>query len=302
MNNSIANKVFMVRPANFSYNEQTAITNPLMRSEKYKNVRSIAKMEFDNVVKVLRDNGIYVYVWNDTDEPKTPDAVFPNNWFCTLEDGTLVLFPMFAKNRRLERDSDAIQLIKRLCATNCVIDFSEWENKQHFLEGTGSMVLDRENKIAYACRSLRTSETVLNEFCKKAGFKPIMFSAVDYNGMPMYHTNVVMSIGSDFAVVCNKAFKDAQEWHIVSKSLTKCGKRIINITPEQMFNYAGNIIELKNLKGESVVLMSETAHNSFTEEQLSDILSGDKKLAVVSIPTIEKVGGGSARCMVAELF
>lgn len=302
MDKGLANKVFMVRPANFAFNEQTAINNSLMHEEQHENVRSIAKIEFDMAVKVLRDNGIYVYVWNDTDEPKKPDAVFPNNWFCILEDGTLVLFPMFAKNRRLERNSEAIQLIKRICATNCVIDFSEWENKQHFLEGTGSMVLDRENKIAYACHSVRTSEVVFDEFCKKSGFKPIMFSAVDCNGKPIYHTNVAMSIGSDFAVVCDKAFVQKSEWYIVSENLINCGKKIVNITPEQMFNYAGNIIELKNLKGESIVLMSETAHNSFTEEQLTTILSNSKKLAVVSIPTIEKVGGGSARCMVAELF
>ena len=240
-------------------------------------------------------------VVEDTPEPLTPDSIFPNNWFSTHEDGALVLYPMFAPNRRLERDPAVIRTVMAAAGTKRIVDLSDWEDKGKFLEGTGSMVLDRKARVAYACRSPRTSEAVLNDFCRKLGYNAFLFDAVDKEGMPIYHTNVVMSVGEKFAVLCEDVVISPPELSALETNLSDGGRKIVRISYEQMLHYAGNILEVKNMDGDHVVVMSQTAKDAFTEEQLA-VISESAMILPVRIPVIEEVGGGSARCMMAEVI
>ncbi|MBD1384731.1 amidinotransferase [Mucilaginibacter rigui] len=291
----------MIRPVAFGFNAQTAESNAFQnRDDDQQAVQQKAVQEFDAFVKVLRDNGVNVTVISDTPEPHTPDSIFPNNWVSFHDNGDILLYPMQAKNRRLERREDIIRHLEESFKANHVIDLSRFETKNQFLEGTGSMVLDRENKIAYACLSPRTNAEVLKAFCDYTGYKAVTFDAFDQNGQAIYHTNVLMAIGSKFAVICLDSITNEQEKEAVISSLKSTGKEIIDITFDQMNHFAGNMLEVKGNNGDTLVVMSQAAYNSLTSEQKA-ALEKYGKLVYADINTIETNGGGSARCMMAEV-
>lgn len=293
--------LMMVRPACFGYNEETAANNHFQHQPAGKGVQEYALEEFDGMVRLLRGHDIPVMVVEDTPEPRTPDSIFPNNWFSTHADGTLVLYPMFAPNRREERRPAVIQAIREAAGTVRVVDLTAWEEKGEFLEGTGSLVLDRKAKTAYACRSPRTSEAVLDDFCRQTGYRPVIFDAVDNDGCPIYHTNVMMSVGEDFAVLCGDAFISPQELSDVHDRLRASGKTVIEVSRDQMCRYACNVLQVRNIRGESFIIMSDTALNCLNARQLASLNEKGSILAA-HIPHIEEAGGGSTRCMMAEVF
>lgn len=300
-NQQTTSTILMIRPVNFGFNEQTAGSNAFQnRNAAQQQVQDKALAEFDNLVKVLRDNGVEVLVVDDTPEPHTPDSIFPNNWVSFHQDGNVFLYPMMAENRRLERREDIIMRLEDKFKISRVIDLSRFEHENKFLEGTGSMVLDRENKIAYACLSPRTDKEVLDLFCEQSGYTPRLFHAADEGGMDIYHTNVLMCIGSRFAVICLDSIKDDKEKSDVVHQLTQTGKQIVPITFAQMHHFAGNMLELKNRQGDNLLVMSQSAFRSLNDLQKTT-LQKYCKLLYADINTIETNGGGSARCMIAEV-
>lgn len=298
---SEASRLLMIRPVCFGYNPQTASNNHFQQASGADNVQDAALAEFDAMVSLLASNGVPPLVIQDTADPETPDSIFPNNWFSSHRDGTLVLYPMFAPNRRAERKPAVVKCILEATGANRIIDLTFWEKEGKFLESTGSMVLDRDARTAYACLSPRTSPEVLQDFCKKMDYTAVPFHAVDRNGEPIYHTNVMMALGRSFAVLCREAFSSDAEWETVSASLQTGGKTIVEITLEQMTSYAGNMLEVENGRGERLLLMSQSARNVLREDQLA-ILGKEDTLVSIPVPHIESVGGGSVRCMLAELF
>lgn len=293
--------VLMISPVAFDYNEETAVNNAFQEEDEINNTAEEARKESDAYIKLLEDNGINVIAVEDTKKPHTPDSVFPNNWFSTHDDGTLVLYPMFAENRRLERKPAALEAIDNNFNKKRTVDLTHYEEEGLFLEGTGSMVLDRVNKIAYACESPRTNKTVLNDFCKQLGYSPVLFKAVDADGTEIYHTNVMMHVGTEVAVVCLDAIADDAQRTEVKESLEGTGKTIVEITFDQMNHFAGNMLELHNKDGQPCLIMSLAAYNSLTEEQIS-FLESKMTLITPDLECIEQNGGGSARCMIAEIF
>ncbi|RYE06794.1 MAG: amidinotransferase [Sphingobacteriales bacterium] len=292
----------MIRPVNFGFNEETAESNAFQnRDAEQQDVQEKAAKEFDGFVQLLRDNGVNVTVINDTPEPYTPDSIFPNNWISFHSDGTVFLYPMQAANRRLERREDIIRDLQENFTVNHIADLSHFELQNRFLEGTGSMVLDRENKIAYACLSPRTNEEVLQVFCEQAGYKPVLFHAIDQNNTPIYHTNVLMAIAEKYVVICLDSITDDIEIEMVTNSFKSTNKEIIPITFGQMNHFAGNMLEVQNKLGESLIVMSKNAWDSLNEEQKT-VLSKYSKPVYADINTIETIGGGSARCMMAEIW
>jgi len=290
-----------VEPVNFRYNEQTALTNALMRHEEDNAAQVEALEQVNNYVAMLREHGIKVVVVKDTPEPVTPDSIFPNNWFSTHEEGTVVLYPMCAPNRRAERKRAVIDAIYATCPNYRVEDLTTWEGEGKFLEGTGSLVLDRVNKIAYSCLSPRTSAEALDDFCRRMGYAAVTFCAVDASGVPVYHTNVMMCVGTDFAILCEESITSPEELGKVKSSLEKAGKRIIPISLAQMSSFAGNMLELNDGKGSRYVVMSETARTALTESQIARI-SECCRIISADIHTIETNAGGSVRCMLAEIY
>ncbi|RYY37972.1 MAG: amidinotransferase [Sphingobacteriaceae bacterium] len=293
--------ILMIRPVNFGFNEQTAESNAFQnRDAALQNVQDKAQREFDGFVDILRQNGVDVTVVNDTSSPHTPDSIFPNNWVSFHDDGTVFLYPMQAENRRLERREDILRDLQENFKIEHTIDLSRFEAEGRFLEGTGSMVLDRENKIAYACLSPRTDREVLEVFCEQAGYKPILFHANDQAGQAIYHTNVLMAIGSKYVVICLDAITDDEELELLIDSFEATGKEIVAITFEQMNSFAGNMLEVQNNKSESLLVMSKNAWESLVDEQ-KEVLTLYSKPVYADINTIETIGGGSARCMMAEV-
>lgn len=290
----------MIRPVNFLYNKETAVNNAFQVQSPETDVQQKAIGEFDRFVEKLRSNNIDVTVVNDTPEPHTPDSIFPNNWISFHNDGTIVLYPMFAHNRRLERKPDVLNEVKSSFSTTRVIDLTEYEHNDKFLEGTGSMVLDRDNKIAYACISPRTDEQVLKDFCTRMNYSPVLFHAVDKNGKAIYHTNVMMCVGDSFVVVCADSIVDKQEQAAVVTSINNSGKEVIAITPDQMNHFAGNMLQVQNREGKKFLVMSTQAYQSLTPQQLS-LLEQYNEIIHSPLDTIESNGGGSARCMMAEI-
>lgn len=293
--------ILMIRPVNFGFNEQTAWSNAFQnRNAEQQQVQDKALKEFDNLVTILQKNGVEVIVVDDTAEPHTPDSIFPNNWVSFHQDGNVFLYPMMAENRRLERREDIILQLEDEFKIKHIIDLSRFEHENKFLEGTGSMVLDRGNKLAYACLSPRTNQEVLDLFCAQSGYKPVLFHAVDENGMDIYHTNVLMCIGDKFAVICLDSIADEKEKAEVTASLKSTHKEIVAISFTQMNHFAGNMLELKNKDGESLLVMSQSAYQSLNSHQKTT-LEKYCKLLYANIHTIESNGGGSARCMIAEV-
>ena len=293
----------MVRPVRFAFNEETAANNAFQqRSETEEAAQAIAREaieEFDAFVRLLCENGITVEVVQDTPEPFTPDSIFPNNCFSVHGD-TLVLYPMFAPNRRLERK----KLINfRFSIPNHLKfkDLTSYEESGRFLEGTGSLVLDREHRVAYACLSPRTDEEVLKEWASAMGYSYLTFHSQDGQGMPVYHTNVMMHVGSRQAVVCLESIPNPSEREALKAMLEQYGKEVVPITLAQMNQFAGNMLELHNDRGEQLLVMSQTARRSLTTTQIAT-LSKHTRILSPDIHAIEAAGGGSARCMMAEIF
>ena len=301
------NTILMVEPVNFNYNPQTAVNNYFQNQvdEEAEKIQQQALEEFKGMVSTLRSKGVNVITIKDTPNPHTPDSIFPNNWISFHEDGTVVQYPMYAENRRLERrEEDVLSLLeeKGFNITD-VLDFTEAENEEIFLEGTGSIILDRENDIAYAAISQRTDEELFIEFCEELEYTPVVFNAnqtVDGKRLPIYHTNVMMCVADEYAIICLSTIDDKKERKYVVENLKDAGKEIIAITEEQMHQFAGNMLQVGGL-GQKYLVMSQTAFNSLTEEQKTTIEKYNPILPV-KIDLIEKLGGGSARCMMAEVF
>ena len=298
--------ILMVRPIRFAFNEETASNNAFQQksdTEEAAHATALrAVVEFDSFVSLLRENGVTVEVLQDTPEPFTPDSIFPNNCFSThLEGGqrTLVLYPMYAPNRRLER-AKLRQLLDKM-PFDRVVDLTHLEKGSTFLEGTGSLILDRERHLAYACLSPRTHPSAVEAWAREMGYRCFLFHSEDENGMAVYHTNVVMHVGSRMAVVCLDSIKDEEERRHLRSQLEESGKHVVAISYEQMHHFAGNMLEVRNDKGEALLVMSTTALESLTPEQKEQIEQYVRIIAA-HIPSIETAGGGSARCMMAEIF
>ena len=294
--------ILMIRPVSFVYNEETAVNNAFQSAseETTANVQQKALQEFDDFVALLRSNGVDVTVVEDTPVPHTPDSIFPNNWVSFHSNGTVLLYPMFAVNRRAERKPHVLDKIKQQFAITEMIDLSGFESENIFLEGTGSMVLDRDNRIAYACLSPRTDEKVLNEFCRRMQYSAVLFEATDGNGQAIYHTNVMMCVADRYAVICLESIASPEEQQRVTDAIARTGKTIIPITLKQMNHFAGNMLQVENNKGEKLLVMSTQAFESLTEDQVNT-LSSFNRILHSSLTTIESNGGGSARCMMAEV-
>ena len=294
----------MVRPAHFGFNEETAGNNSFQSNIDALPVDQIkqrAREEFDTFVHVLREAGIDVIVVEDTPDPRKPDAVFPNNWISFHEEGTIVTYPMFAPRRRQERRED---IIRDLSARFGYADRYQMEHAEEdgvFLEGTGSMILDRPNRIAYACLSARTDKGPLEAFAKKMDYEVVAFNALDMGGDPIYHTNVMMGLGETFVVICLDTVRDEAERQQLLDSFGRTNKQVVGISLEQMMAFAGNALQVKNKKGDTFLVMSEQAYRSLSPNQLEDIES-HTGILFSPLKVIEKYGGGSARCMMAEVF
>ena len=291
----------MIQPVNFGFNAETAVNNAFQMQGHNNQAQEKALIEFNNFVKKLELYGINVTVIKDTPIPHTPDSIFPNNWISFHNGNKICLYPMFAKNRRLERDANTIKSLKTKFSITETIDFTHYENQEIYLEGTGSMVLDRENKIAYACLSPRTDKNVFTEFCEKLDFVPVSFDAVDTNGDLIYHTNVMMCVGKQYVIICLDSIKNPTEKEYLISNFKKTNKKIIEISYEQMNNFAGNMLQVISKSGELFLVMSSTAFRSLTTEQVS-IIRKYNQIIDAELDTIEKNGGGSARCMLAEIF
>jgi hypothetical protein len=300
----ITDTILMVRPANFGYNTETAGNNAFQTNDKSlsgKEINARAQAEFDEFVAKLRAVGVEVIVIEDSDTPLKHDAVFPNNWFSTHEDGSLITYPMYAPMRRLERREDVVaQLIKDF-GFDKHIRLEKRELSERFLEGTGSMILDRHNKIVYACRSIRTDEGLMDEFALWMGYEKVLFESYDMNGLPIYHTNVMMALGINCCVICLDTITDAVQRREVTDKLTQTGKDIVSITRAQMNSFAGNMLQVKGADEQTYLVMSSQAYHCLTQEQIAQ-LELHTQLLHSPIETIESYGGGSARCMMAEVF
>lgn len=298
-----ASKVLMVKPANFGYNNETASSNAFQQNISISNdsLQSLALQEFHHVVKTLQAKGIETIILEDSKTPIKPDAIFPNNWVSFHSDGRVILYPMAAPNRRLERRQDFIPNLYKQYTVKEVIDWSIYETDNQFLEGTGSIVFDHNNQIAFACASPRTNGELLTRLSEKLEYKPVLFHAIDEKKTPIYHTNVMMSIGSEFAVVCLESIADENEKTSIIDYLKNGNKEIIDISLAQMKNFAGNILELKGTQTKPLIVLSQRAFNAFSSQQ-KEQLTKFGELVVVSIPTIETVGGGGVRCMLTEMF
>jgi hypothetical protein len=291
----------MIRPVNFGFNAETAVNNAFQVAGQDIAAQEKAQKEFDGFVQLLRQNGVDVTVVNDTPEPYTPDSIFPNNWVSFHQDGTIILYPMFAVNRRLERKPRVIQQIGNRFDIRHTVDLTTYEPQDKFLEGTGSMVLDRDKKIAYACISPRTDKMILSDFAKKMNYRPVAFTAVDDKGRAIYHTNVMMCVADNYVVICLDSIADTSEREMVVEVIKESGKEIITITLEQMNHFAGNMLQVENVKGEKLLVMSSQAFMALSAGQVKKLESYNRIL-YSSLDTIETNGGGSARCMMAEVF
>ncbi len=302
------NSILMIRPVAFRMNEQTAVNNyyqKVLDGLSPETVNAKAQKEFDTFVAKLRKAGVNVTVVEDTLEPNTPDSIFPNNWISFHESGDVALYPMFAENRRAERREDILDILEEEgFQINQIVDYTSAEEDNVFLEGTGSLLLDRENGKAYCALSPRADEEVMIEFCEDFELTPVIFEAfqtVNGERKLIYHTNVMMCLGDTFAVICADCIDDKKERKMVLDSLRGDDKEIILITEEQVNNFAGNMLEVKGKNEERFLVMSESAFKSLTKKQIAQI-EAHVEIIHSSLDTIEACGGGSARCMMAEIF
>jgi hypothetical protein len=305
--NQITDSILMIRPVNFRMNEETAVNNYFQEKINLDNalVNEQAQKEFDDFVQRLRAADISVTVVSDIKENNTPDSIFPNNWISFHQDGTVVLYPMFAENRRRERREDILDTLEQegFLITQ-IIDYTAAEKEHIFLEGTGSLLLDRVHKKAYCALSPRANEDLLIEFCEDFEYTPVMFQAyqsVRRKRLPIYHTNVMMALAEKQAIICLDAIDNKKEKELVVSHLKEDGKELIVITEEQMHQFAGNMLQLKNKNEERFMIMSQAAYQSLQKEQISAI-EKHSKIIYSDLHIIETCGGGSARCMMAEIF
>ena len=299
--NHSTNSVLMVRPCQFYPNPETAADNAFQaRVDRTADALSeLARQEFDAAVQTLHAAGVNVHVFEDTTEPEKPDAVFPNNWISTHHDGRIVLFPMYSPLRRRERRQDIVEELRKHYRVTDVIDYSAFEDEDYCLEGTGSLVLDRLNRIAYVALSNRSNPKVIQRFAEDFSYEPVTFISIGSDGRPIYHTNVMMCIGTAFAMVGLEMIPNKAERQQVRARLEKSGKDIVELSPDQIANFAGNAIELHDTHGEKLLVLSKRADRALTEDQ-RERLSRYARLMPLELPTIE-LGGGSARCMIATI-
>jgi len=303
----ITNTILMMEPVAFRYNEQTAVNNyyqKILNDLTPDQTQKNALTEFNNFVNILREKGVNVVVIKDTISPDTPDSIFPNNWISFHEDGVVAFYPMCAENRRDERREDILDVLvdDHDFKVKYIKDFTNFEDRGKYLEGTGSMVLDRENKLCYAAISIRTDEQAVLQFCDEFDYTPVCFTSnqdVDGERMEIYHTNVMMCIADEYAIVCLDTIDDKEERKWLKGSLEESGKEIIEITEDQKHRFAGNMLQV--MGSEKYLVMSKSAHKSLTLDQIERI---EKYNPIISssLDTIEACGGGSARCMMAEIF
>ncbi len=305
-NRQITNTIVMIRPIQFRMNEQTAVNNYYQKSSnKDEEPNKKAQKEFDQFVKTLKNAGLQVIVIDDDPKNDTPDSIFPNNWVSFHEDGDIGLYPMFAQNRRKERRPEVLETIESAgFEIKNIVDYTSAEDEEIFLEGTGSLVLDRTNRKAYCALSPRADEDLFIEFCEDFEYTPVIFNAyqtVNDQRLLIYHTNVMMSIGETFAIICLDCIDDKKERKNVINHLKSDNKEIITITEEQVSNFAGNMLQVVGLDDKRYLVMSSAAFNCLTKRQISTI---EKHCEILhsNLTTIEKLGGGSARCMMAEVF
>ncbi len=308
MAKQITNNILMIRPVAFRMNEQTAVNNyyqQVLEGLSSNHIQTNALKEFDEYVEKLKAIGVNVNVINDTVEPSTPDSIFPNNWVSFHESGRVGLYPMFAENRRLERRQDILDsLVEQGFKINEVIDITKYEQEGKNLEGTGSLILDRENKLAYAALSERTNQEVLDVFSEKFGYKQVVFHSnqkIEGERLPIYHTNVMMCVADLFAIICLDSIDNKTERVETEAALTNSGKEVIDITEEQVNRFAGNMLQVIGADNQPYLIMSTAAYTSLTKDQINKI---EHYCPIVhsSLDTIEALGGGSARCMMAEVF
>jgi hypothetical protein len=296
--------ILMVRPANFGFNVETAANNAFQTDDKSLTISEIqarAIGEFDRMVEILRGRAVHVIVAEDSLSPIKTDAIFPNNWITSHADGTMILYPMFAPSRRLERSETIQNNLQNDFLVKKKIHFEHYEGIERYLEGTGSMILDRQNELCYACISPRTDRNLLDEWCDTMHFKRIAFTAVDGDGKDIYHTNVMMALGETFVVICLETVRDEAEKMNLIKHFEWAKKDIIDISLDQMMHFAGNMLQVRNDFTETFLVMSQQAFESLNATQIAHIQRHTQILSA-DIKTIETYGGGSARCMMAEIF
>ncbi len=305
----VTNTILMVRPATFRKNEQTAVNNYYQKEITGvlpSTILAKAQEEFDTFVEVLRTNGVNIVVIEDTKEPDTPDAIFPNNWISFHENGDVAIYPMFAENRRLERREDVLEALEEKgCVIHNIVDYSEAEEEAYFLEGTGSMILDRQHRKAYCALSPRAEKELFIEFCEDFEYTPVIFTAnqsVNGERVPIYHTNVMMCVAETFAIVCLDAIDDKKERKELIKHLKSDGKEVVAISEEQVSKFTGNMLQVIGTDEKRLTVMSSSAFNALTAKQKSIIEKHNSSIIHSSLETIETCGGGSARCMMAEVF
>jgi len=297
-----ANAVLMIRPVCFGANPETAASNLFQQGGAGPDTPLLARREFDGLVLQLSNAGVAVHVADDSPEPPKPDACFPNNWVSFHADGSVVLYPLLAPSRRAERREELIaQLRDAGFSVARTVDLTHWEERGEYLEGTGSLVLDRSHRIAYACWSPRTNAGPLKEFAARLGYRTVTFDAIGPGGQPAYHTNVLMGIGERFAVLCPDAIPNQQERATVQRELEQAGHEVIQINSAQMNSFAGNLLALSAASGEPLITLSTTAWDSLEPSQRR-ALEAHGTIITAAIPTIERYGGGSVRCMIAEVF
>lgn len=293
--------LLMVRPRDFAIGSPTHIDNlfqAVAPPEHQRDIAAAAQKEFDNYVEILRANGLRITVMDDQEGIATPDSVFPNNWFSTHDDGLYVTYPMFWPQRRIERREDVLEVLDRDHKINRTLALEHWENDGRILEGTGSLVLDRQNKIAYACHSERATKLAIQDWCMAMDYTPMTFDSVDQRGGVIYHTNVMLAVGSTAALVCLDSVHDPAEKAKLTDSLTNTGKKIIGLSLDQVDGFAGNALEVATPNGPAWV-MSTTAFNVLVPAQKEAL---GAPIIHAALPVIEKYGGGSARCMISEIF
>jgi hypothetical protein len=293
-------EILMVRPYQFYFNQQTASNNFFQSNINIENANELAIAEFDAMVESLRAHQIKVNVIQDTKDPSTPDSIFPNNWISTHSDGTLCLYPMYAPNRRAERKSSVIEFLQSNYKIENVLDLTDLEKEGKFLEGTGSMVLDHQNKISYGCLSDRLNKEAFLSWCDKMQFKAISFKAVDDKAQPIYHTNVMMCMGDQFVVICLDSIPNEKEKQMLLDSFEQTNKEVIEISQDQLNHFAGNMLQVFDKADKPHLIMSEQAYSTLHAAQLKS-LEKYNPLLPIAIPTIEALGGGSTRCMMAEI-
>ena len=300
--NQTAKAVWLVRTANFYGNEQTQSSNAFQDIEVQDKVilNGLVQNEFDSFCKSLAAAEIR-FIVSESKNENTPDAIFPNNWISFHHDGTVIIYPMMAINRRAEKDLSLLEKIKSSYHISTILDLSEFENENKFLEGTGSIVFDHVNRIAYACIGTRTDLSAFEYLVKKMGYEPYSFTCNDRNNFPIYHTNVMLSIGETYVIICSESITDPNRRDKLISKLKESGRVIIDINLEQLHLFAGNMLQVMNQKEELITVISSTAFDSLTDIQLT-ILLDHTRLLRVEIPMIERAGGGSVRCMMAELF